>query len=174
MKKLINPRNEIIYGWEGTKCLENVLSIMIGFVEGDKIPPVKLYSFDDGETFEVKFVKKYNGYQDGGHHRLIAAWLLNRDLKVNIKKLKSFNERKRGNIKIEDIKLVPNPYRYLRNIDKKRRLPPLEEFFPRYKQINDALKEAANYDLTREQYKLMLENVNSDIPERTDKFDDWI
>lgn len=161
----IYPKKEMIYGWESPKSIESVISLMVGMIEGDKIPSVILHTFDEGKTFEIAYMENGKSVIEGrgGHHRLIGASLLDDSLNVNIK---GFAEKidcylgvpqHKKLIEIKDIRLASIPSFCATY---KRPLPSVDEFFTKYKEINRALKYACkDYSFTRGEYKKLLNSL---------------
>jgi len=154
----INPREQTIFGYEDRKSIEKIVSIMMGIVNGDDIPPVRLTSFNEGVTFRIDPIDS----TDGGHHRCLAAYLLNvgLDFEVNFGKREDYQTDKRL-IKIKNIKLISDPYLYLVSAHSNTRLlPTAEVFFSKYARINDALKRGKkNYSFTKRGYQKILEGI---------------
>lgn len=157
----IDPRNISVFGYESPACLELIISLMIGMIEKDSIPPVKLCTFDEGKTFEIPYeIIPLNG----GHHRALASYLLGEDLDIEIIKNK-FKIPLEMKLSLDDINLKTNfkTFRYEKDIMNKeyRELPDSKVFFEKYPKINLALKYGthSNYSLNKESYKEMIQKL---------------
>jgi hypothetical protein len=108
----IYPRKVEVFGHErSSRPLESVVSIMVGMTEGDKIPAVKLITFDGGETYELiqdklgvlsyyKELKDLSGC-DGGHRRALAAYYMGYALDAEIIEYSDIKERLRASGRVE-------------------------------------------------------------------------
>lgn len=163
IKMKINPRETEIFGYESPACLELIISLMIGMMEKDSIPPVKLCTFDEGKTFEIPYeTEKIN--LEGGHHRSLAFYLLGEDLDIEVVENK-FKIPLEIKLSLYDINLKTNSktFRYEKDIMNKeyRELPDSKVFFEKYPKINLALKYGthSNYSLDKEAYKEMIQKL---------------
>jgi len=164
----INPRYNQVWGFETPACLEMVISLMIGFMEGDKIPPVGVYTFDDGESYHIPYL---HGPQEGGHHRSLAAYLSDSDLEIEVlaKGKDGYREPipEGMELNVGLIEIEPSPETFVFNrswLSKEyRELPCAEEFFSRYKDVNAALKHGTDidYSVDRAKYWQILAGIES-------------
>lgn len=169
----INLRDTPVFGYESPACLEMLVSLMIGMIEGDAIPPVRLDTFDDGSTFEIPYTAPFIPNYDGGHHRVLAAYLLGHTLEVEIA------ERINGQMRIQippekrlhmgqiKIELNPKNFVYEKYAMRKyyRDLPSVSEFFSKYGKLNLALKYGtyADFSFTPESYQRMLDGIDFEM-----------
>jgi hypothetical protein len=152
----VHPR--MIYGWEGTKAYEIVISIMRGMIDGDEMPPVKVEKLSNVRPRYIIYGRDL-WIRDGGHHRWLSAFLLGRELEVLIM------PRKNGSLGLRipcDRMSLDEGYgtlaHFITNGYKYSPLPSEEDFFGKYSQINGALAQRLQFDfsLTPERYRQML------------------
>jgi len=173
---LINPRVNEVTGFESPVCLEMIISLMVGMIENDKIPPVQVYTFDNGRTFHLP----YDGYKyfhntEGGHHRVMAAYLLGGkcleiEIIENLNGMSKMETPSSKAITFNRISIKSNPkekYNFEREVTKKyyRDLPSVEDFFGKYRKINMALKYGAHedYSLTRQEFEKILFQIGQEV-----------
>ena len=161
----LNPRKVDVYGYENPKYLEILVPIMIGMVDGNNIPPVRLCTFDNGKSFQVSTNILFP-YFDGGHHRLLGAYLLGESLEVDINEHESiiYELSPFRKIHLRDINLISD----VNALEFSRRLgcfylplPSVEVFFRDYIKVNLGLKFGTHtdYSFSPESYENFRENV---------------
>lgn len=160
----INVRNTDIFGYENPACLEMIISLMMGIIEKDSVPPVKLCTFDKGKTFEIPYEIENKFILGGGHHRALANYLLGSDLDIEIIENK-FEIPQKKKMSLYDIDIATNPetFRYEKDVMNKkyRELPDTEVFFEKYPKINVALKYGthSDYSLNKESYEKIINRL---------------
>lgn len=165
----IDPGETEVVGYESPACLEILISLMIGRIKGDSIPKVKLYTFDNGQTYQIPYPWNQMG-ADAGHHRTLAAILLGDGLEIEV--VESIDETnikmeipidKRISINHMRVESNPKNFHYERDDMGKyyRELPSADEFFSQYGKINLALKHGTHtdYSLQRSDYEHILSQV---------------
>ena len=156
----LNPRKIPIIGYETPANKEMLTALMIAMIEGDTIPPVELYQFD---TLQVPYpgTDRLSG-APGGHHRLLAGYLLGQEVPVRIvEKIAHATFRQEipmeRRIPLDQIKIESDPKTYLfeKEISTYRALPNPETFFAEYGKVNLAFKYGTHtdYRYTAEAYK---------------------
>ncbi len=140
----LDPGN--IYGYESNpKCLELLIAGMIGRFENDKIPPVKVQTFNHGQSYELLHQDKYiSSIEDGGHHRLLAAYLMGEKLDATIVNNDLIAYTCASQVHPSQMTIESNfeTYNYEVNINKKeyRSLPDLETYKSKYIKVHNSLK----------------------------------
>ena len=144
-----------VYGYESPACLESLISLMVGITEKDPIPAVKLFTFDNGRTFQIPYTELY--HNDGGHHRALAPYLLGENLEIEvveqvIDKIGKMEIPGHLLLTLDQIPIESNPqtFHYEKDIEGKfyRELPSPEVFFGKYPRINSALRIGTGRDFS--------------------------
>ncbi|MBS3162661.1 hypothetical protein J4467_01945 [Candidatus Woesearchaeota archaeon] len=161
---LFNPRGESVFVFESDKCFEKVVSIMRGMIDRNTIPAVKLVYNPQFDFYYPAIPEEYfNKRQDGGHHRLLAAYLLNCGLEVEI--VNSSKTLIKDRLPLSEMILSPSPISLVNEFSvghKFARLPSARDFFGKYARINEALRTGLkrDYSFTSASYKTFLDNFN--------------
>lgn len=169
---IIDPRKTIVYGYESPACLEMLVSLMVGIIEKDCIPSVKVFTFDYGKTYEIPYPESER-FQNGeaGHHRALAAYLLGENLEAEVVDqiaggMGKIEIPEHLRLSLDQIAIVSDPkkFDFERNVMNKkyRALPKPDDFFGKYRKINVALKcgTGMDFSLSRDAYIGILDRIN--------------
>ena len=170
----INPRETEVIGYDrDPTCLELLISLMVGMIERDSIPHVKLYTFDNGQTYQIPYpgVENLSG-ADAGHHRTLAAVLLGEDLEIEVVESIDGTNNKietpiTARISINQVRIKSDPatFHFEKDIVGKnyRGLPGVDDFINLYGKINLALKYGTHtdYSLQRSSYEHILRQLET-------------
>ncbi len=164
----INPRKTAIYAYSSDKspvCLELLISLMVGMIKEDSIPAVELYTFDNGQTYEIPYPGKEKiPFAEGGRHRALAAYFLGKEMESDVVELIEVADFRMEiipelKISLDQISITKNPETFVfETVNMKkyyRELPNVDEFFDCYNKINYALKYGTNrdYSFNRKSYQ---------------------
>jgi hypothetical protein len=134
MSKLItiNPRLIQCSGYECTPndkyqthaCLELIICLLSGIENNDNIPPVNMFKGELKNSYELVYpFERGYGYQDGGHHRLLAYYYGGYEMRVN---LFDENDTSEGiaipdytRVNLEEMRIVSDFDSFLRIINEK-------------------------------------------------------
>ncbi|MFH1440209.1 MAG: hypothetical protein ABIG89_06575 [Candidatus Woesearchaeota archaeon] len=171
----LNPKKTEIIGYETPACLELLISLMVGMIEEDSIPSVRLYTFDSGKSYQICYPDRENlDGADAGHHRTLAAYLLGECLDVRVVEsivsvygypIIKMEIPEQDKISISQIRIESNPTTF--DFEKNgickyyRDLPNVDEFFSRYEKINLALKYGTHIDYSLDDvfYAALLDKI---------------
>jgi hypothetical protein len=158
---IINFREKEILGYESPACLEILISLMRGKIDGDKIPKLKL-SLENNKYRIPALSSKWKG----GHHRVLADILMGEESYVEIIKSNQIIGNQRTYLfPINCMTINSNPRKFIHEKNKMEKfykdLPTTEEFFGKYQKINMCLKYETHtdYSLTKESYKKILSQL---------------
>lgn len=171
-----NPKQNIVFIDNRSKSLEKLIVLMRGMIDEDSIPIVNL---DHNPRFNSYFISYPKGIFediriDGGHSRLLSAYLLDCELDVNI----NISSRVRQmEIPLKETSLFRDPSilgndRF--NQQKYSQLPTPQEFFDKYSRINEALRGAVkDYSFTPETYRELFEAYQREYTSTVDSIRAW-
>lgn len=165
----INPRKEKIFCFESPACLEKLIVIMVGIIEGDKIPPVNIVFSEKESSFQIYYLPKTVGINDdGGHHRVLSHYLLGKEMEARMLPQENFYEiPEKRKLHPAQIVIRSDAEEYLcsRVIKNYKNLPSSKEFFNKYLEINKCLKYGTwkDYSLSPEDYNKMYLKVKREL-----------